>query len=181
MEQIQNEQGIVLNIYDQNDNHALIKVLTNKQILYLYAKGFYKPQSKNLSQVFIGSLVNFELFCNYGSETKKLLKKAQIDSFLDFEKISQQSYQNLIHFLNLLETHNSKFFNEYVKFLKTKNLDCVDWMITYLLNFVLETKGKKLILDRCFICKIYIQLMFLMEECFVSTIIRQNQLQILIW
>lgn len=149
-------KGIVLNIYDYNDNDVLIKIINEKSKLTLLAKGFKKSNSKNRSNVSIGSYVEFEIFEKYGLKNKKkLLKKSKIKKFFDISLVDSNLTKKIFWILQQIEEPNYSFYFEYINFLE--GLEKKEWIyseliVTYLLKFIFESKGKKINWNVCTIC-----------------------------
>lgn len=144
--------AITLNIYPKNDNDATIKILSDSNIYYLLVKGFYKNESKNKANIFIGSISEFEIFNQYGNNNNFLLKKANLINFYDYDDLSNKDINEVLFYLfQQLEEKNSDFFKNYLNYFFNENTN-KKYLLSYLANFVLKTKGKSLILDRCCVC-----------------------------
>lgn len=145
--------AITLNIFQKNEHDAIIKVMSNKDIFFLYAKGFFKLESKNRSNVFVGSISEFEIFKNYGKDNYFLLKKSNIKNFFDFSSEENTSInEKLFYLFQKIEKYNEKFFVCYTNFLLDNEQYKKYFFLTYITNIVLETHGKKLIFNKCVIC-----------------------------
>lgn len=145
--------AITLNIFQKNEHDAIIKVMSNENIYLLYAKGFFKPKSKNKANVFIGSISEFEIFKNYGKDNYFLLKKSSIKNFYDFSsEVNININEKLFYLFQKIEKYSKKFFSCYTNFLIDNEHYEKYLFLTYITNIVLETQGKKLIFNRCVIC-----------------------------
>lgn len=152
-EQTQEIKAIVLNIYEKNEKDAIIKILSKDKILFLFAKGFYSLESKNKSNISIGSISNFEYFINYGKDDYYLLKKASLINILNFSDDNLKQYiQKILNILNSIEKANNYFYEAYLYFLNNVNYYEINYLITYLYFYLLVTKGYKLNTQFCSIC-----------------------------
>lgn len=153
-EEIKRIIGITLNIYEKNDFDALIKVLSEDQIYFFYIKGFFKQNSKNKSNIFVGSISEFEIFCKYQlSKNYYLLKKAHLINFYDFTSFQLNKLEKLMYCFQQIEEANYNFFKTYQKFLEDEDFYNKNYLLTYLLVQTLKTKGKELITNECAICR----------------------------
>lgn len=150
-------EGIVVNIYEQPaDESAIIKIFTQNEIIWLKAKGFCKPQSKNKTNISIGSLVNFEIFVNYHSHNQKqfLLKKATKQIPFIFDGLEDHLfYKRLFYVFQKIEKVNKDLFDLYKHFLLDDNKEFKLWFVTFFYYQILVLKNKKLNLNYCVVCK----------------------------
>ena len=152
-EEINQINGITFNIFEKNNHDVVIKVLAKDKIYFFIAKGFLKKESKNKSNISIGSISNFEFFNNYGNENYFLLKKATIEHAFDFNSHEIKSVlEKIFYILQQIEESNQNIFETYKYFLEEKDFFNKNLFITYLLNLTLKTKGKGINNCFCSIC-----------------------------
>lgn len=147
-------EGLVLNIHLKKDHDAIVKVLTNDNIMYFLAKGLQKLESKNRNNIFVGSIVEIEYFTNYGKENYFLLKSAQIKHFVDFS--SNNSFFNELYYIfQYINSPSNEFLSTYLNFAQDfqDSMNKIEFVLTYLLNLCLSINGKQLNYLCCTICK----------------------------
>lgn len=147
--------GIVLKIDSKNNFDAIIKVLSIDKIYQFISKGFFKKTGKNNQNIFLGSISEFEFFLKYGKENIFLLKKANIKLFNNFnEKMDIDFYYKLDNLFQSLESFNKDFYNAYKYFLENQTESLKNYLLLYLTIKTLETKGQKLITNKCSMCNV---------------------------
>lgn len=147
-------EGLVLNIHLKNDHDAVIKILTNDNIMYFLAKGIQKIESKNRNNIFVGSIVEIEYFPNYGKENYFLLKSSQIKYFVNFSL--NNIYMNELYYIfQFVNQPSNKFLFAYTEFAKNfqDSIQKLEFILTYLLNLCLSINGKQLNYAHCAICR----------------------------
>lgn len=142
-----------MNIFNKDENDAIIKVLCWKNIKFFLVKGFFKKESKNKSNIFLGSISEFEYFEKYGFDNYRLLKKAKMITFFDYSKdIHKNILKDLFHMFQLLEKGSERFFLTYKKYLEEEDFFHKNYLLVFLFNLVLITQGKGLNNNFCSIC-----------------------------
>ncbi|MBD5423266.1 MAG: hypothetical protein HDR43_02105 [Mycoplasma sp.] len=145
--------GIVLKIFEKDDSSATIKVLGKDGIIFLLVKGYFKKESKNKSNIFLGSISEFEYFENYGKNNYFLLKKATIINFFNYtDPVYKNILEDLYNILQQVESPNKNFYNTFQKYLQEEDYYYKNFLLTYLLNLTLKTKGRGLNNCICSIC-----------------------------
>ncbi|WP_416738040.1 DNA repair protein RecO [Mycoplasmopsis meleagridis] len=119
------EKVILLEIfpYRENSNDAIIKVMNNRKIFSLLARGINKAKSKNRANLQLGCLVEIEYFKARMSNRLSKLKRATLLTQLNYKKVELIKFINkIILFLLAFENLNTKFiYREYIRILKSIN------------------------------------------------------------
>ena len=146
-------QGIIIskNLYSENDE--MLNILTKEELIYIYAKGVRKIESKNRVNVLLGSIVEFEIFNNYSTPNSFLLKKAvSIQDLPDVNKQNATKIETLIKIMKKIYNSHQGVYDNYVLLLS--EFEGVDffWIQSYLLAQILESAGEGLSFVGCVHC-----------------------------
>lgn len=110
--------GIILAIKNHGDNDGVIKVLTQKGLFFLFARGIQKPNSKNKLNIPLLGLVNLEIIKPKIMGKIATLKRATLISFFPINPLLQDIFKNVNHFLNFMNNNNlDKLIETYKLFL----------------------------------------------------------------
>ena len=146
-------KGIIIakNLYSENDE--MLNVLTNDSILYIYAKGVRKIESKNRINVLLGSIVEFEIFKSYSTPHSVLLKKAiSIQDLPDVNKQNANKIETLIKIIKKINNPLSEIYDNYVLLLS--EFDGVNFfkIQSYFMAKILSSEGEGLSFSMCVHC-----------------------------
>ena len=109
---------IVLNIYEKDEDSALVKTMDEKSIKFFYVKGFFKLENKNRKRISIGSLIEAEFLQQYSKRDFYFLKRANLIKEIDLKvSINQQFLAKLLYLLQKIEQTNQVLYQSYVNFL----------------------------------------------------------------
>lgn len=146
--------GIITNKNSHSENDEMLTVATQTSLIYIYAKGVKKIESKNRPNIPFGAVVDFEVFKNYSSPNSFLLKKAiLIKELPTITKNNSQKIQLIAQTLKKINSiNNNNFFDIYLILLN--NLEGINFykQITFLFTKVLDSCGEGLSFIFCIIC-----------------------------
>lgn len=147
-------EGIVINIYQHdNDKNAKVKICTSKGVFFILAKGFFSKKSKNKSNIIIGSIVEFEIFKEYGNKHLMLLKKAKLKNSLpQLDNTTDIFYKRLLKILQKIENSDLNLINIFKDFLQNYNKNYQLWFITFFYYKILLLNNKKMEVNYCLVC-----------------------------
>ncbi len=145
--------GLIISKKTYLENDEMLCVLTPKKILYLYAKGVKKIESKNRSNVLLGTISNFEIFIKYSTPNSFLLKKATVIKGLpNLTKNNSNKVRELIGLLNKIKNYDIGIYNTYSIIIDNINDINFYKYKSYLLAKILKSNGEGLSYSFCATC-----------------------------
>lgn len=146
-------KGIIVSKNPYLDNDQMLKVLTEYTLINIYAKGVRKIESKNRSNVNIGSMTEFEVFKSYSTPNSVLLKKAVIINGLpEITKTNAEKIEILIKIISSIKYFHPEIYNVYDLLLK--DFESVNYfkIQSFLISKILESNGEQLSFSFCVNC-----------------------------
>lgn len=144
---------IVLNIYEKDEDSALVKTMDEKSIKFFHVKGFFKLENKNRKRISIGSLIEAEYLDQYSKRDFYFLKRANLIKEIDLKvAINQQFLAKLLYLLQKIEQTNQDLYQSYVDFLMNWKKDQIAWFMSFLYKKILDANNKKMNFKACAIC-----------------------------
>ncbi|WLP85367.1 DNA repair protein RecO [Mycoplasma seminis] len=146
------ERVIVLDINQYEENKFLVTFFGQRGAFALYAQGLGKINSKNRSNLLLGSIVEIEYFkARFDSKVGKLKKSTLIKTF-DTSKLENSLFFNKLKQL-LSQIHvPSHLFSEYDRYFDEFSNYNQDKILTYFLAQVLVINGYCNYFNKCRIC-----------------------------
>ncbi|WP_029512793.1 DNA repair protein RecO C-terminal domain-containing protein [Mycoplasmopsis iners] len=141
----------------ENPNDANIQVMDENHCFWLTAKGINKPNSKNRSNLLIGSLIEIEYFSARLRDKTSKLKKAHLLSDIDYNNSALLKFlQKIIIFLKQFAHYPTKniFFKyqELLEFINDLNSAQYLFTKTYLVHSLLKPLGLEPNYYQCHVC-----------------------------
>lgn len=144
---------IVLNIYEKDEDSALVKTMDEKSIKFFHVKGFFKIENKNRKRISIGSLIEAEYLDQYSKRDFYFLKRANLIKEIDLKvPINQQFLAKLLYLLQKIEQTNQALYQSYVDFLMNWKKDQIAWFMSFLYKKILDANNKIMNFKACAIC-----------------------------
>ncbi|MGL4252109.1 MAG: DNA repair protein RecO [Metamycoplasmataceae bacterium] len=145
--------GFIISKSPYLDNDEILNVYGENSIIKVYAKGVKKIESKNRSNVIVGSLVDFEILENYSKNDWFFLKKATtIKSLPDINKNNSDKIETLVKILRKMRNFSNDVFNTYNFLLNNLESENFYKIQTFLVSRILESNGEGLSFQNCVIC-----------------------------
>ncbi|MDZ7293127.1 DNA repair protein RecO [Mycoplasmopsis pulmonis] len=153
------KKGILLSVKDYSEHDVILKVLFIGSTEAILAKGIRKIESKNRSNLIVGSIVEF-IYFKARLETKiSRLKKASLIQLFDFTSVQNQFlFQTIFHFINQLTKIDEYFFQSYSDILNYQNKDCNSHIITFLYFRAMKSLGIEPNFSSCYRCGSFAQI-----------------------
>ncbi|UUD34788.1 DNA repair protein RecO [Mycoplasmopsis caviae] len=148
-------QVVVLDIKNSpsSDNDAIVEVYSKKGIFFLLAKGINKSESKNRTNLQLGSLVEIEFFQARIQNKMSLLKKATLISDIDYANRFNLIYiQKAITLLKQFPKAYYPLFESYVNTLNYLGIGKNSLLFTFLLSHTLNYFGLGVNVSKCCEC-----------------------------
>ncbi|MGL6125091.1 MAG: DNA repair protein RecO [Metamycoplasmataceae bacterium] len=146
-------RGIIISKSPYLDNDEILNFLTDNSLIKIYAKGVRKIDSKNRSNLILGSLVDMEVFEFYSKDNSYLLKKAiRVQELPELAKENADKIEMTIRIITKVRNFDEDIYNTYVLLLN--NFESINFykMQTFLISKILESNGEGLSFLRCVIC-----------------------------
>ncbi|MGV2393169.1 UNVERIFIED_CONTAM: DNA repair protein RecO [Campylobacter lari] len=150
------KEAIVLNLetYYENPDDGIVTFLDRNGVFKVLAKGINKAQSKNKSNLLIGSLVQIEFFRARLKNKVSRLKKVNLIKTINFSDEFQLKYVlKATKFLTLFTNYCYEIYQAYIETLNYLNKGKSSYLITFLLARSLSYFGIKPQIERCINCK----------------------------
>lgn len=145
--------GIITSKKNYSENDEMLTVLIENSLIYIYAKGTRKIESKNRANVVLGALSNFEVFENSSSPNSFLLKKATlISSFPEVTKTNSKKIEELIKIFKNIRNNKNQIFNICNLLISDFNSNNFYKYRTFLISKILLSDGESLSFSFCAFC-----------------------------
>ncbi|MHA3839333.1 DNA repair protein RecO [Mycoplasma sp. HF14] len=146
------EKAVVTQIQEYEDNKFLVSFFSSRGYFTLYAQGLHKPQSKNRSNLIIGSVVEIEYFkARFDTKVGKL-KKATIIKLFDISNITNAMFfTKLAKIFSYIKSQNHIFL-EYDRYFYDIGKYDNNRILVYFIAQLLVHQGFCNYFNKCRIC-----------------------------
>ncbi|QJB71176.1 recombination protein O N-terminal domain-containing protein [Mycoplasma sp. 1654_15] len=146
-------QGLILQVYDFQENDLIVKTITNKSIFSFIALGTRKSESKNKFGIFESSISELEVFLSRLNNKLSKLKKANSELSLNLNNSKILEFWRFISFfLNKLDKTSNYFFENIKLSWKIVNEHNYLHIIVFLLANHLVLQGYFISFNKCIKC-----------------------------